>query len=58
MKLGEFLFARERHIGYITSCAGLAADSFAKIIRNDKVKSQSSFHVSAGRPILQVNPVE
>jgi hypothetical protein len=48
MKLGEFLFARERDIGYITSRAGLAADSLAKIIRNDKVKSQSSLLFSAG----------
>ena len=47
MKSGKFLFARECDIGYITPCAGIAADSFAKIIRNDEVKSRSAFDVSA-----------
>src|SRR5258708_26359363 len=58
MKLGEFLFACERDIGYITSRAGLAAKAFTKIISNDEVKARASFCFCAGRTILQVNPVE
>jgi hypothetical protein len=48
MKLGEFIFTRERDVGYITPGAGLAGESFAKIIRNDEVKSRPWFHVCAG----------
>src|SRR5258708_7181545 len=58
MKSREFLFARECDIGYITPGAGLAADSFTKIIGNDEVKSGSSFHLCGSRIIAQVNPVE
>src|SRR5260370_39186773 len=58
MKLSEFLFACECDIGYIASRARLAADSFTKIIRNDEVKSRSSFHLCVTRIVAQVNPVE
>src|SRR2546428_6962407 len=58
MKSREFLFARECDIGYITPRARLAADSFTKVIRNDEVKSRSSFHFHVSRLIAQVNPVE
>src|SRR2546428_297064 len=58
MKSREFLFARECDIGYITPRARLAADSFTKVIRNDEVKSRSSFHFHVSRLVAQVNPVE
>ena len=58
MKSGEFLFARECHLSDIASRAGFTAEAFAKIVRNDEVKSRPSFNRSAGCPILQVNPIE
>lgn len=48
MKSGEFLFARECDLSYIASRAGFTAEAFAKIVRNDKVKSRPSFNRSAG----------
>src|SRR2546426_12693830 len=58
MKSSEFLFARECDIGYVTPGARLAVDSFTKVIRNDEVKSRSSFHFHVSRLVTQVNPVE
>src|SRR5713226_4162957 len=58
MKSGEFLFARESHVGYVAPRAGFPAQAFAKIIRNHKMESRFSFGLPAGQPLLQENPVE
>jgi len=58
MKSREFLFTGEGHVGHVAPRPGFAAHAFAEIVRDDKMKSRSSFGVPPGHPILQENPVE
>lgn len=55
---GEFVLCREDDIGHIAAGARFAADSFAKIVRDNEMESRLGFRSIRSRVILRKDAVE